>query len=106
MFRLLITDNLHKEANLSGRLVSRTLQNLRGEMGCEWYQFAGYEAATVLITERTQWWSSEQRSQIERRQGVEDNNFMGGVGVDGIVQREVGRGIVESEVQGRCWGGE
>lgn len=42
-----------------------------------------------------------QRGQVKRSRSIEDNDLVGRIRVDGLVQREVGRGIVVSDVQSR-----
>lgn len=42
----------------------------------------------------------EEGSQIESGQSVKNNDFVGSIGVDGLVKWEVGRVAVEGSVQG------
>jgi len=52
------------------------------------------------------YWTVEKSSQVESGEGVENDDLMGGVGVDGLVEGEVGGGVVEGLVQSGHCGGE
>ena len=67
-------------------------------MSCKGHHLAGYETVTVLVAQRTQRWSVEQRCQIKCGQGIEDDDLMGGIRIDGLVQWEVCRGIIKGDV--------
>jgi len=45
-------------------------------------------------------WTVEEGSQVESGQGVKDNDLVGSIGVDGLVEREVGWVVVEGLVEG------
>ena len=48
------SNHLHKEAQLPGGVVGRTLQDLGGEVGSEGHNLAGHEAVTPLVTQEAQ----------------------------------------------------
>lgn len=62
------------------------------------------ERVGVLVLRRAEWGSSEERGEVECSQGVEDDDFVRCVGVDGLREREVGRAVVKGRVEGRVGG--
>ena len=57
-----------------------------------------HKSTPPLIPLRTEWWSFKQRCQIKRRQRIENNYFVRCVGVDGLVEREIGGAVVEGGI--------
>jgi hypothetical protein len=94
-------DCLHKKAHLPSGLVGGTFQDLGCEVGSKGYKLAGHEGVAMLVACGAKRRPIEQRRQVERSQCIEDDDFVGSISVDGLVQREVGRGIVAGEVKGR-----
>lgn len=68
---------------MSRRLVGWALQDLSSEVSGERHDLASYEAVAMLVTEGAQRWAVEQGSQVECGQGVEDDDLVGSIGVDG-----------------------
>ena len=68
---------------------------------------AGDEGITPLVTFRIQWWSLKQSGKIESGQRIQDDDLVSSICVDGLVEGEIGRCVVESEIQGgrSCWEG-
>lgn len=73
---------LHQESNLSSRLIGGAFQDLSGEMGCKRHNLASHKRVAPLISRKAQRWAFEQGSQVERRQGVENDDFMSRIGID------------------------
>lgn len=65
------------------------------------HEFAGNERVSLLVAGETQWRALEQCSQIERSESVENDDLMGRIGIDGLVQWEISLVVVVSKVQGR-----
>jgi hypothetical protein len=74
-------------------------------VGSKGYKLADHEGVAMLVACGAKRRPIEQRRQVERGQCIEDDDFVGSISVDGLVQREVGRGIVVGEVKGgrRSW---
>lgn len=73
---------LHQESDLSSGLIGGAFQDLSGEMGCKGHNLASHKRVALLVSRKTQRWAFEQGSQVERRQGVENDDFMSRIGVD------------------------
>jgi hypothetical protein len=97
---------LHEKAQLPGGLVCGALQDLGREMGGEGHDLACDEGVAALVALDAQGRAVEQSGQVERRQRVEDNDFVGGVGVDGVVERKLRCVVVIGFVESRVRGGE
>lgn len=65
------------------------------------HKLARHERVPLLITRDAQRRAVEKRRQVERHERVEDNDLVRRVGVDGVVEREVGARVVEGDVQRR-----
>ena len=57
-------------------------------------ELARYEAVPVLVACQAQWGAGEEGGEIECGQDVEDDDFVGGVCVDGVVEGERGGVVV------------
>ena len=76
-----------------------------GEMRGKRHDLVRYERVSLLITRDTQRRAIEERSQVERHESIENNDFVRGISVNGVVEREVGGRVVEGDVQcRRCVG--
>jgi hypothetical protein len=67
-------------------------------VGSEGHKLACYERVSVLVARGTQGGAIEKRGQVERSQGIQDNDLVGSICVNRLVKREVGRVIVVGEV--------
>jgi hypothetical protein len=94
------------EADLLGDVAGRAVQDLGGEVRGERNLLGGDEGIGVLVLVQVERGTVEEGGQVERGEGVEDDDLVGGVGVDGLVEREVGGGVVEGLVESRHGGGE
>lgn len=77
-------------------------QDLSGEMGCKGHNLASHKGVSLFVSRKTQRWTFEQGSQVERRQSVENNDFVSRIGIDRLIQREVSSVVVISEIKGRA----
>lgn len=74
-------------------------------MGSERHKLARNETVAVLVTQGTQRWTFEQRGKIKCSQNIKNDNLVGSICVNRVVEREIGRGVVVGEVQsGLCIG--
>lgn len=73
---------LHQESDLSSRLMGGAFQDLGGEMGCKGHNLASHKRIALLVSRQTQRWAFEQGSQVERRQSIENDDFMSRIGID------------------------
>lgn len=71
----------------------------------EWHKLASYEAVLLPVPCCAQRWPIKERRQIERSERIQNNNFVGCVSVDRLVEREEGGCVVEGFVKGGVWGG-
>lgn len=88
-----------EETNLLGDVSGRAGHDLSGEVGGEGNDLASNERVGALVAGSAESGTLEQGGEVEGSQGVENNDFVGGIGVDGLVQREVGRRVVVSLVK-------
>lgn len=70
-------------------------------MRCKRYKLAGHEAVATLVYASVQSRSVEQRGQVEGCKCIENDNFVSGIGVNGLGEREVRRCVVEGLVECR-----
>lgn len=90
--------DLHNESDLLGRLQGRAFKHLGGEVSGKGDELACDEAVAALVAGKVQRWPVEERRQVECGKRVEDHDFVGGIGIDGLVKREERRGVVEGLV--------
>jgi hypothetical protein len=81
---------IHNEPDLLRRRHSLASQDLRRKVGRKWHEFTCNERVALLVTSRAKRWAFEKRSEVESRECVEDNHLVRGIGVDALVEREVG----------------
>ena len=90
-----------EEANLLSRAARTASHDLSCEVGGERHDLASDEGVEAFIADGVvQSRTIEQSSKVEGGEGIKDNDLVGGISVDGLVEREVGRGVVEGLVQG------
>jgi hypothetical protein len=92
--------HLHEEPHLLGRSHSGALHHLSEEVGSERNDLRGLERRVGALL-GGQGSGGEEGREVERGESVEDDDFVGRVGVDGLVEREVSRVGVEGAVVGR-----
>lgn len=85
---------VHKEPHLLRRLIRRALENLDSKMCSKRHELTCYEAILAAVLRGAQRWSVKQRGQVKRRKGVEDDDLVRSISVDGLVEREVRRRVV------------
>lgn len=66
------------------------------------HKLAGDESVVATVTGNAQGRTHLKRGEVERSQGVQDDDFVGGISVDGVVEREVRGVVVEGQVEGRA----
>lgn len=63
--------------------------DLSGKVGGEWNELACDKGIGALVSSGAERWTFEQGCQVESSEGIEDDNFMSGIGVDGLIEREI-----------------
>ena len=92
-----VVDN---ESDLLSNIASRAVQDLSGEVGSERNNLGSDERVSALVAGGVvQSRTVEESGQVERGQSVKNNDLVGGIGVDGLVEREVGRVAVKGPVK-------
>ena len=79
---------LHNEPHLLTRAPCRTIQHLRGKVRPKRHQPRRHKAIPPLIPLGTQRRPGEQGREVERRQRIQHDHLVRGVGVDALIQRE------------------
>lgn len=74
---------------------------MRGKVRRERDKLACHKRVGMLISVGAEWWAIKQRRQVEGRQRVENDDFVRGVRVDGLLEREICRRVVKCLVQRR-----
>jgi hypothetical protein len=67
-------------------------------VGGEGNELAGDEGVGTGVASGAERGTVEQSCEVESSQGIKNDDLVGGIGIDGLVQREVSRGVVESLV--------
>jgi hypothetical protein len=91
-----------EEADLLGHVSGRASHDLSGEVGGEGNELAGNEGVGAGVASGAKRGTAEQGSEVESSEGIKNNNLVSSIGIDGLVQREVSRRVVESLVKSRC----
>lgn len=73
-------------------------------MGTKRHDLASHKVILLGVAGNGQGRSGKQRRQVECGQGFKNNHLVSCICVDALVQREVGRVVVEGLVQGRLGG--
>lgn len=91
-----------EEADLLGHVSRGAGHDLSGEVGGEGNELAGNEGVGAGVTSGAERRTAEQGSEVESSEGVKNNDLVGSIGIDGLVQREVGRRVVVSLIESGC----
>lgn len=91
---------VHDKPHLLRRTHRLALHDLRCEMRRKRDQSTRHEAVLMPVPLRVERRAVEQGRQVERGQGVQDDDFVRGVGVDALREREERAGVVEGLVEG------
>lgn len=81
---------IDQETNLLGLISGRASHDLRSEVGGEGNELACDKGVGSLVAGGAEGRAVEQGGQIEGGKSVENDNLVGGISVDGLVQREIG----------------
>lgn len=81
---------IDQETNLLGLVSGRAGHDLSGEVGCEGNELACDKGVGSLVAGGAEGRAVEQGGQVEGGKSVENNDLVGGISVDGLVQREIG----------------
>lgn len=94
-----------EETNLLGDVSRRASHDLSGEVSSEGNDLASNERVGALVASGAKSGTLEQGGEVESGQGVENDDLVSSISVDGLVEREVSRRVVVSLVKGRVgWG--
>jgi len=90
-----------EEADLLGHVSGGASHDLSGEVGGKGNQLASNERVGTGVTGGAERGTAEQGGEVESSEGIEDNNLVGSIGIDGLVQGEVSRRVVKGLVESR-----
>jgi len=93
-------DHLHNKADLPSRRISWTLQYLSGEMHGKWDLLGRHENIIVLIAREVQRKPFEKSRRVECSQGIQHDNLMSSIYIDGVVEWKECGSVVKSFIQG------
>ena len=91
---------IHDEPNLLRLIPRRALKHLRRKVRREGHNLGRNETVCALVTVEVQGGSGEDVGEVECDERVEEDDLVGCVCVDGVVEGEVGWVVVKGFVQG------